>query len=133
MSKNKWDWDKAPLEQQLFQHLAFIEGLGEQDSPADERSRERSEVIWQLLEGVRVDVQHRQLIWPEQAALGITASVHRIQKSYPAYSCEQIESSLLSWLECGYVPQHDSQEKLDELDQLICQWLDDHESRSGAD
>jgi len=110
-----------------FEDNAFIEGLFDwMDSPEGQVATEVSDTLWELLENVQLDARRRKLIWPDAKRLSLEQSVQRIQKEYPHFPREPIESFLISWLE-QYAPETFSQEQLDELDRLTEQWIDDYE------
>ena len=114
-------------EKHPFEDNPFIEGfLDWMGSPEGQLSVEVSDALWQLMENVHLDARRRELIWPEAQRLSFEQSAQRIQKEYPHFPRERIESFLISWLE-HYAPEGYSQEQLDELDQLAEQWLADLE------
>lgn len=117
--------EKHPFEDNPFLD-GFLEWMG---SPEGQLSVEVSDALWQLMENVHLDARRRELIWPDGAQrLSFEQSAQRIQKEYPHFPRERIESFLISWLE-HYAPEGYSQEQLDELDQLAEQWLADLERR----
>ena len=116
-------------EKHPFEDNPFIDGfLDWMGSPEGQLSVEVSDALWQLMENVHLDARRRELIWPEAQRLSLEQSAQRIQKEYPHFPRERIESFLISWLE-HYAPEGYSQEQLDELDQLAEQWIADLERR----
>jgi hypothetical protein len=82
------------------------------------------------LDALHVDAKQRQIIWPDGKRLNLDESVQKIQADYPEFPPEAIESSLISWLDAGYAPTGYSPERLDELDRLTEDWINDHSRRS---
>lgn len=114
-------------EKHPFEDNPFVEGfLDWMGSPEGQTSIHVSDTLWQLMENVQLDPRRRKLIWPDAKPLSLEQSVERIQKQYPDFPRERIESFLLSWLE-NYAPETYSQEQLDELDRLTELWLEDLE------
>jgi len=114
-------------EQHPLEDHPFVEGfLDWMDSPEGQLSIDVSDTLWEHVENVQLDARRRELIWPDAKRLGIEQSVERIQKAYPGFPRERIESFLISWLE-QYAPETYSQDQLAELDRLTEQWIDDHE------
>jgi len=133
MSKDKWDWNKKPLEEELFQNMAFVDALFDQvHSPEGALYNEVRETLWPLLETLHVDAKQRKLIWPDGKRLELDESVQNIHTNYPQFPRELIESRLISWLEMDYAPESYSPEQLDELDRLTERWIDDQYPESGA-
>ena len=133
MSKDKWDWNKKPLEEELFQNMAFVDALFEpMHSPEGDLYSEVRETLWPLLETLHVDARQRKIIWPDGKRLDLDESVQNIHTDYPQVPRELIESRLISWLEMEYAPESYSPEQLDELDRLTERWIDDQYPQSGA-
>ena len=133
MSKDKWDWNKKPLEEELFQTMAFDDDLFEpMRSPEGDLYSEVRESLWPLLETLHVDPKKRKIIWLDGKRLDLVESVQNIHCAYPAFPRELIEARLISWLEMEYAPESYSPEQLDELDRLIERWIDDQYPHSGA-
>ena len=133
MGKNKWDWDKTLLEEQLFQNSAFIEDLFEPThSPEGDLYSQARETLWPLLETLHVEARQRKLLWPDGKRRDLDESVQNIHTHYPQFPREIIESRLISWLEMEYAPESYTPEQLDELDRLTERWIDDQYPQSGA-
>jgi len=113
-----------------FEDNPFLQGFSEWiDSPEGEQSAEASDAVWELLEGVDVDARNRKLIWDNDEALDIEQSLNRISAAHPHLPHELIKTHLLSWLECGFVPEGHSQQQLEQLDRLIERWIKDYQRR----
>lgn len=111
----------------LFENSPFLEGFSDwMDSPEGGLSREVSETMWDLLDTVGVDARNREIIWHDGQALDIDECVERIHRLFPDFPLQLIETHVLSWLECGFVPQGYSQQQLAQLDGLIERWLKDY-------
>ena len=133
MSKDKWDWDKKPLEQELFQIMASIDDpFDPMYSPEGDLYGEVRETLWPLLETLHVDARQRKIIWPDGKRLDLDESVHTIHADYPEFPRELIESRLISWLDSEYAPPSYTPEQFDELDRLTEHWINDHARRPGA-
>jgi len=116
--------DKHP-----FEDNPFVDGLLDyMGSPEGQLSIEVSDTLWELMENVDLDAQRRELVWPEAERLTLEQSAERIQRAYPHFPAERIETFLISWLE-HYAPEGYPQEQLDALDELTEQWLADLEHR----
>jgi hypothetical protein len=114
-------------EESLFDNNPFIEGLMEyMSSPRGQLSDEVREVTWQILEEVDVDAADRKLIWDDGKRLSIDESVQRIHREYPEYPVDLIEARLVAWLEMEFAPEAWIQDKMDELDRLTEEWVDEH-------
>src|SRR3990172_11742534 len=119
MSKDKWDWNKKPLEEELFQNMAFVDALFEpMHSLEGDLYSEVRETLWPLLETLHVDARQRKIIWPDGRRLDLDESVQNIHTDYPQVPRELIESLLISWLDSEYAPPSYTPEQLDELDRL---------------
>lgn len=133
MKKDKWDWDKKPLEQELFQIMASIDDpFDPMYSPEGDLYSEVRETLWPLLETLHVDASQRKIIWPDGKRLDLDESVQNILADYPEFPSELIESRLISWLDSEYAPSSYTPEQFDELDQLTERWINDHDRRSGT-
>jgi hypothetical protein len=133
MSKGKWDWDKKPLEEELFQNMAFVEALFDPlHSPEGDLYSEVRETLWPLLETLHVDARQRKIIWPDAKRLDLDESVQNIHTDYPEFPHELIESRLISWLDMEYAPPSYTAKQFDELDRLTERWINDHARRPGA-
>jgi hypothetical protein len=124
-------WYPCPMSQRRdkhpFEDNPLIDGwLDWMGSPEGQLSIEVSDALSELMENVQLDARRRELIWPKAERLSLERSVERIQKDYPRFPRQRIESFLISWLE-HYAPDGSSQEQLDELDCLVEQWIDDCE------
>ena len=132
MKKDKWDWDKKPLEQELSQMMEFIDDpFDPLCSPEGDLYGEVREALWPLLERLHVDAKKRKIIWPDGKRLDLDESVQKIHTDYPDFPRQLIESRLISWLEMDYAPENYSPEQLDELDRLTERWIDDQFPQSG--
>ena len=79
-----------------------------------------------LLENVDVDAVNRKLIWEDNKRLSVEESVQRINRDYPEFPVEMVETHHISCLEMEFAPETYSQEQLDELDRLTVKWIDDY-------
>ena len=132
MKKDKWDWDKKPLEQELSQIMTFLDDpFDPMYSPDGDLYGEVREALWTLLETLHVDAKKRKIIWPDGKRLDLDESVQKIHNNYPHFARQIIESRLISWLEMDYAPESYTPEQLDQLDRLTERWIDDQFPQSG--
>ncbi len=126
MKKDKWDWDKKPLEQELSQIFTFLDDpFDPMGSPEGDLYSEVREALGSLLETLHVDAKKRQIIWPDGQRLTFDKSVQNILADYPQFPSQLIESRLISWLEMDYVPENYSPKQLDLFDRLTERWVDE--------
>jgi hypothetical protein len=97
-------------------------------SEEDERLLEDIDVVLSFLTKADVDARRRKIIWEDGQRLSITQSARRIHAAHPDLSLEQIEDSVIGWLEMEFAPETYSEEQLDELDRLTEKWVDSHQS-----
>jgi hypothetical protein len=131
MGKKSWAWEKIvidvpPLD---FDRVDedFLQSMG---SPEGMRSEEARDTVWPLLGTTRVDAKAGKFIWPDGKRLGIEHTVRRIDKDYPALGRDLIEDKVISWLEMEYVPKDYTPEQMDEFEELVDRWLEDHNRRA---
>ncbi len=111
----------------MSENNPFVDGMLEwMDSPQGQLAMELSDVLWELLDGVTVDAKERKIVWTDGQRLSITESVEKIHREHSQYPTDLIENKLTGWLESGYVPEANTQEQLDELDELTEQWVRDY-------
>jgi len=61
MSKDKWDWNKKPLEEELSQNMAFVDALFEpMHSPEGDLYSAVRETLWPLLKTLHADARQRR-------------------------------------------------------------------------
>ena len=126
MKKDKWGWDKKPLEQELSQIMEFIDDpFDPMYSPEGDLYSEVREALLPLLERLHVDAKKRKIICPDGKRLNFDESVQNIHTVYPDFPRELIESRLISWLEMDYAPENYSPEQLVQLDRLTERWVDE--------
>lgn len=98
-------------------------------SPDEEGLGEVPDMLWQLMEDVQLDARARRFIWPDGKRLSFAQATQRIRAQHKDLSPEEIERSLISWIE-NYAPAGASDDQLDELDILLDQWVDELEEIS---
>ena len=106
------------------ENTSLGKGLDESDDYREALSEEVLEAIWQRLENVQLDARQRQFIWPDQKALTFKSSAQRLQKEFPTFPRELIETHLIGWIEMEYVPQGCSEKELNEFERLTEKWVD---------
>lgn len=110
----------------------MFEWMVSADGQAFEQARQLAE---EALEEVRVDGGARRLIWADGVSLTIEQSVQRIGKTAEAgedIAPERIEDEVCAWLEGGYAPDDLTPEQLEELDDQVELWLEDHRQAKGS-
>jgi len=112
----------------------MFEWMASPDGQAFEQARQLAE---EALGEVRVDSGARRLLWPDGASLTIEQSVRRIGRMAETgenIAPERIEEEVCAWLEGGYAPEDLTPEQLEELDEQVELWLEDHrEENDGSD
>ena len=117
----------------IFANNPFLDGLFDwMDSPEGQQSIAVRDVLCKLLEDVQLDAKQRKLIWPDRERLDLEQSIQRVRKKYPDFPRDEVEESLLDWIDMGYDPQNYSQAQLDELDSLTERWVADHLRKAKA-
>jgi len=118
---------KESAEDSIFADNPFIDGFLEwMGSPEGQQSIEADDVLWEVLENVRIDAKQRKLIWPDSERLDLDQSVRRIEKGHPNLPRHQIEEHLLYWIDADYAPEDYSEAQLNELDRLTERWVADY-------
>ena len=110
--------EDALLVESLDPFMAFSE--------EDERTLEDIDVVLSFLKKADVDARRRKIIWDDGQRLSITQSARRIHAAHPDLSLQQIEDSVIGWLEMEFAPETYSEAQLDELDRLTEKWVDNH-------
>jgi hypothetical protein len=100
-------------------------------SPEGQQSVEARDLVFGALENAGVDPRRRKIIWADGKRLSIEQSVERIHAGCPVTPVDQIEMRVLGWLE-SCAPESCSERELEELDELIEPWLNDHQRKSRA-
>ena len=118
----------------VFEDNPFIEGIYDwMDSAEGQLSMEVDDCVNELLSEVEVDAKERKILWPDGARLSISESVKRIHGGYSQYPLDEIEDSVICWLEGGYTPESYTTEQLEELDILVEDWLSEYLNRPALD
>jgi hypothetical protein len=118
---------KEQPQESIFASNPFADGFLEwMDSPDGQQYNAISGVLWNLMEGVHLDAQRRQLIWQDSKRLDLDQSVQHIQKLHPDFPRDDVEEFLINWIDMGYDPENYSEKQLDELDKLTERWIEDH-------
>jgi hypothetical protein len=98
----------------------FLEWIDSQDG---QEYIELSDLLWPLMENVRLDVNRREFIWPDNTRLDFSAAAGVIHQQHQIYALADVKEFLISWIE-NYAPASMSQEQLGELDHLLENWVD---------
>jgi hypothetical protein len=115
-----------------FEDNPIIDGfLAWMDAPEGQQSIEALDLVFDALGHAGVDAGQRKIVWADGKRLSIEQSAERILAEHPHVSRDLIETHVVGWLE-SCAPATYSESQLEELDQLIEPWLDDHERTSRA-
>ena len=104
----------------------FVEWM---DTPEGQQSIEAHDLVFDALEHAGVDPRHRKIVWDDGQRLSIEQSVARIHAGHPDMPLDHIEIHVVGWLE-SCAPESCSERELEELDELIEPWLNDHQRKS---
>lgn len=104
-------------------HEDFAEWL---NSPEGQLSREVSDTVSELLERADLDARNREIIWDDGRVFGIEGCIEHIHKLFPGFPPQLIETHVLSWLECGFVPKGFLEAQMDEFDKTVERWINDY-------
>jgi hypothetical protein len=125
--KNSWSTTLPTIERpSSAEHLAEDDTLNALESTVVQQSMDAYDDVRTALKKAKVDEANRWIVWNDSAQLSITESAERIHTQLNEYSLELIENKIISWLEMDFEPEGYSQEKMDEFDELVCQWTDEH-------
>jgi hypothetical protein len=122
---------RAP--QHPFEDNPFPEGFADWiDSPEGQLSREVSETVWELLERTDLDPRNREIIWDDGRVFDIENCIEHIHELFPDFPPLLIETHVLSWLECGFVPKGYSEAQMDEFDKRVERRINDYQRQRGG-
>ena len=108
---------------------ATIEAMFDEVDSPDEREYERSsEYTSNLLDTLKVDIEHRKFIWKDSTALGINEVTKRIHKAEPSMPADIIDQCITHWLEQAYCPEGISEARMEKLQTKIEDWIEDHQN-----
>jgi hypothetical protein len=104
---------------------SFPDGLLEwMDSTEGQEHIEMSDVLWPLLEDVKLDASQRVFVWPDNTRLSFDKSAKRLQKQIPNVKLMDVKEFLIDWID-NYAPTSMTQEQLDEFDSMASAWSDE--------
>jgi len=106
-----------------------INPLGWYASEEEEAWGDMEDAIGGSLAKVRIKEKTRELIWRRgkkaNRSLTLRQSIDHLHKLHPQYPIEEIQGSLISWMEeCGG-PGNCSQEEMDDFDRSVQDWIED--------
>jgi len=88
------------------------------------------DAIGESLDRVKVHVKNRRLIWRRSKkanrSLTLAESITHLHKLHPEYSVEDVQGSLLSWMEECSHPGNVTEEQMEEFDQQLEAWIEEH-------
>jgi len=88
--------------------------------------------VMDSLEKCSVDPRERVIVWDDDKRLSITQTAHRIhtQSNLPL---SPIESHVIGWLEMHYEPEGLNEQQMEEFENLIDAWTQDHQNSQQGD
>jgi len=112
-------------EKHPFEDNPLVDGLFEwMDSPEGELSIEISDVLWPIMDEVRLDAEQRLFLWPEGQRLNFDQSIEWLHKRFPDFPRKNLASYLIFWID-NHAPEDYSEAQLEELDRLTAGWTDE--------
>ncbi|MHB1544476.1 MAG: hypothetical protein ACYCS1_08040 [Gammaproteobacteria bacterium] len=119
-----------PFEDNPF-HEDFAAWL---DSPEGQLSRDVSDTVSELLERADLDARNRTILWEDGRACDIEGCIEHIHGLFPDFPPRLIETHVLAWLECGFVPKGFSEAQMDDFEKRVERWIHDYQRqhRRGA-
>jgi hypothetical protein len=106
--------------------------IGWADEPKDELSDQVVDAVWTIPQEASLNARRRKISWADGQELTVNQSVNRIHADHPHFPPELSESHLLGWIEQVMVSPYDSEQQLDELNQLADKWIEAHDSKAAA-
>lgn len=102
--------------------------LGWYTSEEEKAWGDMENAIGDSLEKVRIKERTRELIWRRgkkaNRSLTLRQSIDHLHKLHPQYPIEEIQGSLISWMEEYGGPGNCSQEEMDDFDRSIQDWIE---------
>ena len=84
-------------------------------------------LVFNALDGARVDPFERRIIWPDGESLNIDQSVGRIRKD-SGFENQAILSHLIGWLQMEYTPEGFDEEQMERFENQIENWVEEYEN-----
>jgi len=84
---------------------------------------EMSDVLWPLLENVKLDAAKRIFVWPDNSELSFDKSAKRLQKQTSDFKLADVKEFLVDWMD-NYAPDGMTPEQLEEFDSMASAWAD---------
>lgn len=87
------------------------------------------EITERMLDGKKVDIKRRKIIWAADRRLTIEECAAKIYDSISTdepITVDMVENAITGWLECGeYYPRNLTEDQESDLDDLVWQWIED--------
>jgi len=102
-------------------HEGFSQWL---DSEQGRSSLEATEDVFNALEAAGIDIQERQIIWPDGDRLTIDQTAQKIHNQ-TGTDIESIKTHIFGWLEMGFEPEDLDEEQTQIFEDKIDAWIED--------
>ena len=88
-------------------------------------SMEACDLVFNALDGSRVDPSARRIIWLDGESLSIEQSVERIRKD-SGFKDQVILSHIIGWLQMEYMPEGLDEEQMERFENQIESWVEEY-------
>jgi hypothetical protein len=107
----------------------FMEGFSEwAGSPAGLESMEALDYVFAALDGAKVDLSKKKIIWSDEQCLSIDQCMERIHKS-SGLDRNLILSHIIGWLQMEYEPEGLDENQLEQFENQIDNWVEEYETK----
>ena len=107
----------------------FMEGFSEWAASREGlESKEALDNVFAALDGARVDLSKKKIIWSDEQSLSIEQSVERIHKS-SGLDRNAILSHIIGWLQMEYEPEGLDENQLEQFENQIDNWIEEYEKK----
>ena len=107
----------------------FMEGFSEWAASREGlESMEALDYVFAVLDGARVDLSKKIIIWSDEQCLSIEQSVERIHKS-SGLDRNAILSHIIGWLQMEYEPEGLDENQLEQFENQIDNWIEEYEKK----
>ena len=97
------------------------------DTQEGQISMEATDDVAAALEAADLDMQQRRIIWPDGKRLTIDQTAKLIHK-YTGTDLEAIKSHVIGWLEMGFEPNGLDETQMQDFEDQIDEWIEDHKA-----
>jgi len=98
------------------------------DSSEGIESMDVLDYVFNALDGARVNLSEKKIIWPDDQSLSIEQSVQRIEKD-SGLDKHKILSHIISWLQMEYVPEGLDKVQMEQFENQIDSWIKKYGSK----